>query len=132
MILLQADDRSGLMRVRVRLFAGTREAVGAGSVDLDVPEGARVDDVMAQLCAAHPRLAPYRAHALYAVDGAFVPVSARVAGKEIAIMPPVSGGSLSHSHTAGTRGARGTRGDIRRAAARSPRPSRPRGVEVDG
>ncbi|HUR70097.1 MAG TPA: molybdenum cofactor biosynthesis protein MoaE [Candidatus Thermoplasmatota archaeon] len=83
------------MSVRVRFFAGTRDAVGAPALDVDVPEGARVDDVMTQLCATHPRLAPYRAHALYALDGAFVPVTTRVAGaREMAVMPPVSGGSL--------------------------------------
>lgn len=82
------------MRVRVRLFAGTREAVGASSLDVDVDEGARVDDVLALLCARHPRLAAYRGHTLVAQDGALVPASERVRdGAELAIMPPVSGGS---------------------------------------
>lgn len=81
------------MRVRVRLFAGTREAVGSASLDLDVPEGARVDDALTLLCRAHPALARYRGHALYAVDGTFVPTSQALrAGAELAIMPPVSGG----------------------------------------
>lgn len=84
------------MRVRVRLFAGTREAVGAGSLDVELPEGARVDDALAALCARHPRLAAYRGHALYALDGAFVPTSERLrAGAELAILPPVSGGAGS-------------------------------------
>lgn len=90
---MQADDRSTPMRLRVRLFAGTREAVGAAALDVEVAEGARVDDIMAQLCAAHPRLAPYRAHVLYALDGAFVAPTAPLRGKELAIMPPVSGGA---------------------------------------
>lgn len=83
------------MRVRVRFFAGTRDAVGAASVEVDLEEGTRVDDLMAKLCAAHPRLTAYRPHALFAVDGAFVPVTALVTGREVAIMPPVSGGSHS-------------------------------------
>lgn len=83
------------MRVRVRLFAGTREAVGAPALDLELPDGAHVDDALSALCAAHPKLARYRSHALYAVDGAFVPTTSKLrAGSELAIMPPVSGGAL--------------------------------------
>lgn len=81
--------------MRVRLFAGTRDAVGAPSLEVDLPEGARVEDLLARLCAEHPRLAPYRPHALYALDGRFVPASAALrSGAELAIMPPVSGGAL--------------------------------------
>jgi molybdopterin synthase catalytic subunit len=60
---------------------------------MDLPEGARIEDVMARLCAEHPRLARYQPHALYAMDGAFVPITTRVTGREIAVMPPVSGGA---------------------------------------
>jgi molybdopterin synthase catalytic subunit len=82
------------MNVRVRLFAGTRDAVGAPSVEIEVPEGALVDDAITLLCARHPRLAAYRPHALVALDGAFVAGSAPLrAGAELALMPPVSGGS---------------------------------------
>lgn len=82
------------MHVRVRLFAGTREVVGAGALELDLPEGSRVEDAMRALCAKHPRLDAYRPHALYALDGTFVPRSEPLrAGAELAIMPPVSGGS---------------------------------------
>ncbi|HVM44314.1 MAG TPA: molybdenum cofactor biosynthesis protein MoaE [Candidatus Thermoplasmatota archaeon] len=81
------------MRVRVRFFAGTRDAVGAPALDVDVPEGARVADVVDAVCERHPPLARYRPHALYALDGAFVPTTQPVrAGAEVAMMPPVSGG----------------------------------------
>lgn len=83
------------MRVRVRLFAGTRDAVGLSALDIDVPEGACVDDVVTRVCDAHPRLTPYRPHVLLALDGEFVtPAAAVRAGSELALMPPVSGGSL--------------------------------------
>jgi molybdopterin synthase catalytic subunit len=82
------------MRVRVRLFAGTRDAVGAPSVDVDVPPGATVGDLVGILCARHPRLEGYRGHALLALDGAFTsPRAALREGAEVALMPPVSGGS---------------------------------------
>ncbi len=82
------------MRVRVRLFAGTRDAVGAPDAHLDLPEEARLRDALDRLCAAHPRLAPYRPTMLLALDGAFAtPDSPLHDGAEIALMPPVSGGA---------------------------------------
>lgn len=82
------------MQVRVRLFAGTRDAVGASSLHVELPSGARVEDLLATLCREHPRLEAYRAHALLAVDGAFSMRAATLRdGAEVAIMPPVSGGS---------------------------------------
>lgn len=79
------------MRIRVRFFAGTRDASGVASLDLDAPDSSSVADVLDRLEAMHPRLKPYRDFALFAVDGEFVAPSAR-AGRELAIMPPVSGG----------------------------------------
>lgn len=81
------------MRVRVRFFAGTRDAVGAAALVVDVAESARVADLWDALVRAHPPLARYERHALLALDGAFVARDAPLrAGAEVAIMPPVSGG----------------------------------------
>lgn len=83
------------MRVRVRLFAGTREAAGVPHVELDLPEGARVADVWPRLIAASPQLARYQGHALMAVDGAIASESAPLrAGAVVALLPPVSGGAV--------------------------------------
>lgn len=81
------------MRVRVRLFAGTRDAVGASTLDLDVPDRATLGDLFDALARDHPRLEAYRAHALLALDGAFVPRATPLRdGSEAALLPPVSGG----------------------------------------
>ncbi|HWH08177.1 MAG TPA: molybdenum cofactor biosynthesis protein MoaE [Candidatus Thermoplasmatota archaeon] len=81
------------MRVRVRLFAGTRDAVGAGAVDVDLPESATLGDVFDALARDHPRLGAYRGCALLALDGRLQPPTAPVRGaREAAILPPVSGG----------------------------------------
>ena len=82
------------MRLRVRLFAGVRDAVGASTVEVDLPEASTLGDLFEALAREHPRLAAYRACALLALDGALQPPSARLAGaREAAILPPVSGGS---------------------------------------
>ena len=64
-------------------------------MDVEVPPGATVEDVWAALAAAHPVLARYRPHTLFAVANEYVVPSHRVApGEEVACFPPVSGGGL--------------------------------------
>ena len=87
------------MRVRVRFFAGTRDAVGRPQLDVEVPDAARVKDLWAALARDHPRLARYGGHALLAVDGAFAgPEAPLREGAEVAVMPPVSGGAGGFLH----------------------------------
>jgi molybdopterin synthase catalytic subunit len=80
--------------VHVRLFAIQRELAGSRRVDLDLPDGATVDDAWAALVARHPRLAPGRDFVRFAVDGVYAEPTAPVHdGAELAVIPPVSGGA---------------------------------------
>ena len=82
------------MRIPVALFARYREAVGRGRVEVEVAEGATVEDVWTALATAHPTLTRYRPHTLFAVGTDYVPATHRVrAGEEVACFPPVSGGA---------------------------------------
>lgn len=82
------------MRVPVALFARYREAVGRGRVEVEVAEGATVEDVWTALAAAHPALTRYRPHTLFAVGTDYVEADHRVrAGEEVACFPPISGGA---------------------------------------
>jgi molybdopterin converting factor subunit 1 len=82
------------VKVPVALFARYREAVGQGRVEVDVPEGATVEDVWRALAAAHPALARYRPHTLFAIGTEYVePATPVRAGEELACFPPVSGGA---------------------------------------
>jgi MoaE-MoaD fusion protein len=78
------------MRVDVRLFAALRERAGTGSRSLDLPEGARAQDVWAAL-----DLGELPAGLAFAVNRRYVggeePLSD---GDEVALIPPVSGGSV--------------------------------------
>jgi MoaE-MoaD fusion protein len=76
--------------VRVRLFAGLRERAGAGSVDVELPDGARVGDVWGAL-----DLGEEPPGILFAVNKAYAGRDAALsAGDEVALIPPVSGGSF--------------------------------------
>jgi MoaE-MoaD fusion protein len=81
------------MKVSVRLFAGLRERAGAQHVDVEIPEDAVVGDLLAAMGQTpvgelHPGECVVAINREYA--GAGEPVRA---GDEIALVPPVSGGS---------------------------------------
>ncbi|HXG76016.1 MAG TPA: molybdenum cofactor biosynthesis protein MoaE [Gaiellaceae bacterium] len=78
------------MQVRVRLFAALRERAGAGSVEVELPEGATVGDVWAAL-----GLGEEPPGLLFARNRAYADRSAALApGDEVALIPPVSGGGF--------------------------------------
>jgi MoaE-MoaD fusion protein len=78
------------VKVRVRLFAGLRERAGSGSLELELPEGARVGDVWTEL-----PLGEEPPGLLFARNRAYAERTERLAdGDEIAVIPPVSGGSF--------------------------------------
>ena len=62
-------------------------------MQLDVPAGATVADVLTHLEASYPRIKDYRPIVLTAINEEYVPQSVEVHdGDEVAIFPPVSGG----------------------------------------
>lgn len=84
------------MQVRVRLFASYREAAGVGEVQVDLPEGATVDDAIAAVTLRYPRVAPAGgASGLVAArNREYASRDATLAdGDEVALIPPVSGGA---------------------------------------
>ncbi|RKH39146.1 MoaD/ThiS family protein, partial [Corallococcus sicarius] len=82
------------MAVTVLYFAAARERAGVSRESLEVPEGARVSDVLALLSARHPSLTPLLPHLRVAVQQQFVGLDAPVPqDAEVALIPPVAGGS---------------------------------------
>ena len=80
------------MRVRVRLFAQLRERAGQPEIEVELPEGAVVRDALAamgDLVAGLP--------VVMAVNREYADESALLSpGDELALIPPVSGGSSVH------------------------------------
>lgn len=82
------------MNVTVRLFAGLRERAGCDEVALELPEGARVADALARMGDVIGNVPVVMAvNQEYADDGYSL-----AAGDELALIPPVSGGSVSVAH----------------------------------
>lgn len=82
------------MDVTVRLFASLREHAGAGTVRLDLDDGATVADAVAELRGGALAGLPEHAPFVTAVAREYVkPDHPLVAGDELALVPPVSGGA---------------------------------------
>ena len=82
------------MRVVVRLFAGLRERAGTDRRELDLDDGASVEDVWPAL-----DLGDEPAGLLYAVNRTYAERGQSLGeGDEVALIPPVSGGAFRLTH----------------------------------
>jgi MoaE-MoaD fusion protein len=87
------------MQVHVRLFASLRERAGRDALDLELPDGARVSDVMERLADVVDGIS-----VVLAVNQEYVAGDADLhPGDELALIPPVSGGSATAVHARVTR-----------------------------
>ncbi len=81
-------------RVRVLLFGAAREEAGRGELDLEITTPATAAEVCEQLVAACPGLVRFGRSLLVAVNEEYAgPGRAVQDGDEVAVFPPVSGGS---------------------------------------
>jgi MoaE-MoaD fusion protein len=82
------------MKVRLLAFATAGDALGATELEMELPDGSRVADLRARLDRDHPALGPLWPRLAIAVDGRIAGPDAPLAdGVEVALLPPVSGGS---------------------------------------
>src|SRR5687768_2778878 len=82
------------MKIRLLAFASAGDALGASEMDLEMPDGSGVADLRARLAREHPKIGPLWPRLAVAVDGRIVSAEAPlVNGAEVALLPPVSGGS---------------------------------------
>ncbi len=82
------------MRISVRLFAGLRERAGAPELTLELPDGACVHDALERL-----RDLTGDIPVVMAVNQEYASAAQPLSpGDEVALIPPVSGGSVSAAH----------------------------------
>lgn len=81
------------MQIKVRLFAGYREAVGARVIMVEVPEDATVLVLWQILMAQHEGLRPFADIVVGAVNAEYTTLDTPLKeGDEVAFLPPVAGG----------------------------------------
>jgi molybdopterin synthase catalytic subunit len=82
------------MKIRLLAFASASDALGAAESEIELPDGADVARLRAELEARHPEIGPLWGRIAVAVDGEIAgPETALSEGTEVALLPPVSGGS---------------------------------------
>jgi molybdopterin converting factor small subunit len=81
------------MKIRAQFYAQLHDLVGIREINVDLPQGATVGDLLDEIYAQQPKL---RLHDKSILIGAGVEFVARnyklKPGEEISIMPPVQGG----------------------------------------
>lgn len=90
---MTSSATSTSLSVTVRLFAAYAEAVGRPSVDISLPEGATVGDLLTEFRRHVPGAAALPERPLCAVNLTHVLSGHRLRNHdEVAIMPPLAGG----------------------------------------
>jgi MoaD family protein len=89
-----SEREPAVLRVRIRLFAIQRELAGAREIALELAPAATIEDAWTALVERHPVLAPGRPAVRFARNGEYAdPQTTLADGDELAVIPPVSGGS---------------------------------------
>ncbi|MDY6875078.1 MAG: molybdopterin converting factor subunit 1 [Chloroflexota bacterium] len=84
---------NGRVRVTVRFFAAPREALGVGEIELEIPAGTTVGELIDLLTKEYPVLRAYTRFVSVAVNRAYVGMQTELHdGDEVACLPPVGGG----------------------------------------
>ena len=83
----------GNARVRVKFFAAPRETIGTGEIEMGLPPGTTVGELIDLLTEKYPALRPYTRFISVAVNRAYVGMQTELHdGDEVACLPPVGGG----------------------------------------
>jgi len=81
------------MNVRVQFYAQLRELIGSHKLELELPQGSTVRELLEKIYAQRPALRTHDNSILVGAGLAFVDRNYKLnPGQEIAIMPPVQGG----------------------------------------
>ena len=81
------------MQLTTQFFSQLREIVGHGELSVELPEGATVGDLLAQLYRRFPGLEKWDANLLVGVGVDFVDRKQVLQpNDQVALMPPVQGG----------------------------------------
>jgi molybdopterin converting factor subunit 1 len=79
--------------IKVLFFGAAADRAGTRETELEVEDGATIEEIWPLLVGLHPDLTPMRDTLAFAVNGEYARGEAVVsAGDEIAVLPPVSGG----------------------------------------
>jgi len=81
------------MQLRVQIFATLAQQIGQNQIDVDVPNGAVVADLLESIGKQYPAIVPLLERTAVAVNLSYVKKNHALGpDDEVALIPPVSGG----------------------------------------
>ena len=81
------------MKIKVRFFAAPREVLGTAEVEVEVPTGTTVGELIDRLVEEYPSLRSHTRFLNVAVNRGYVGMQTVLHdGDEVACLPPVGGG----------------------------------------
>ena len=81
------------MHIRVHFYSYFKDLTGCAQVEEDLADGGTINDLLKQLCARFPKLAPLGKSTLVAVGVEYQDRHYAVKeGDEVSLFPPVQGG----------------------------------------
>lgn len=85
------------MKIEIKLFATLRDLVGSRTASLQLDEPVTVNSLLAAMAEQYPAIAPTLPIALVSVNKQFAEGETAVSAQdEVALFPPVSGGTTTH------------------------------------
>src|SRR5712691_6885827 len=134
LIQMEATDNKAI-HVRVLFFGAARNATGREHLELSLSSPANVASAFAQLLADYPALARFGNSLLLAVNQEYALPDREISdGDELAVLPPVSGGSEETATEArrhrDEQASSEEPASTGNAGKRGPRPGSPAGVLV--
>ncbi len=81
------------MKLKILSFASIRDIIGAGSIELELENGALVSDLFEKLSTSYPDVGRFGKSLKFAVNEEFVEMDKVLnEGDEVALLPPFAGG----------------------------------------
>ncbi|MFK7769953.1 MAG: MoaD/ThiS family protein [Mariniblastus sp.] len=81
------------LKVKIKLFAAAKDAIGSDSVDVELTQPATIADLKTALTQQYPAIKEMTSRSAFAVDQEFAIDSTLLnEAMEIGLIPPVSGG----------------------------------------
>ena len=81
------------MKIETQFFSRLRDLAGANQLVFELPEGATINDLLAQIYADHPAIQGWDKTLLVAVGLEFAERAQTLhEGEVVSVMPPVQGG----------------------------------------
>lgn len=81
------------MKIKVLLFAHLKELLGSEVIELELPDSAKGEDVIAALVEKNAEVAKHSSYLKLSMNGEYIGKDGSLTDQaEVAVFPPVSGG----------------------------------------